>query len=66
MARNFKRITISIPTELDKLIDRLVLESKSTARPITKSNFIAVACYDYFERSINVLESLNKSKKEVN
>ena len=64
MAKNDKTITISIPKELDKLIDTLVKESKGTAKPLTKSNFIAVACYDYLERSINILESLNHKKEE--
>lgn len=64
MAINTKKISISIPKELDRLIDSLVGESKKTARPFTKSNFIATACYDYLERSINVLESQRHPEKE--
>lgn len=56
MAVNTNKICISIPKELDRLIDSLVAESKKTAKPLTKSNFIAVALYDYLERSINILE----------
>ena len=44
MSRNNKVITITLPKELDSLIDRLVKESKHTAKPISKSRFIAVAC----------------------
>ena len=61
---NVKAITITIPKELDSLIDRLVKTSKSSPKPITKSQFIAVACYDYLERSINILEAKNKPEKE--
>ena len=57
MAVNTIKICISIPKELDRLIDNLVVESKKTAKPFTKSNFIAVALYDYIERSINMLEA---------
>lgn len=64
MANNHNKISISIPKELDKLIDSLVSESKKTARPFTKSNFIAVACYDYLERSINILDSQKTPEKE--
>lgn len=64
MAQNHNKISISIPKELDKLIDSLVRESKKTAKPITKSNFIAVACYDYLERSLNYLEGQKKPEKE--
>ena len=64
MARNHKTITISLPKELDSLIDRLVNESKSTAKPFTKSNFIALACYDFIEKSLNILNSLNPDKKK--
>ena len=63
-----KAITITIPRELDSLIDRLVKESKTTPKPISKSQFIAVACYDYLERSIKILEAQNnqKKKEEIN
>ena len=63
MATNTNKISISIPKELDRLIDSLVSESKKTAKPFTKSNFIAVACYDYLERSINILESQKTPEK---
>ena len=64
MAINMKKISISIPKELDILIDSLVSDSKKTAKPFTKSNFIAVACYDYLEKSINILESQRHPEKE--
>ena len=64
MALNYDKISISIPKEINRLIDSLVSESKKTAKPITKSQFIAVACYDYFEKSINILESRKTPEKE--
>lgn len=63
MAVNYDKISITLPKELNRLIDSLVEESKKTAKPITKSQFIAVACYDYLERSINVLERQKQPEK---
>ena len=57
MAKSCKKITISIPIELDKLIDTLVSESKKTARPFSKSEFITNACRDFLENSLKILES---------
>ena len=64
MAINYDKVCITLPKEVNRLIDSLVGESKKTANPITKSQFIAVACYDYLERSINVLESRKTPEKE--
>lgn len=64
MANNYKKITISIPKELDSLIDTLVSESKKTSNPFSKSGFIVNACRDLIERSLNILDSLKNSKGE--
>ena len=61
---NFKPITITIPNELDSLIDRLVKTSKGTPKPITKSQFIVVACYEYLENSLKILDSQRTPEKE--
>ena len=57
MARNHKRITISIPKELDSLIDTLVSESKKTNNPFSKSGFIVNACRMLIENSLKILDS---------
>lgn len=57
MATNYKKITISIPKELDSLIDALVSESKKTSNPFSKSGFIVNACRGFLEDSLNILES---------
>lgn len=59
------KIMISIPRELNFVVNALVEESKNTAKPMTKSRFISVALYDYLERSLKILES-KKPKKEEN
>lgn len=59
MATNYKKIMISIPIELDKLVNTLVKESKNTSQPLTKSGFISSCIYDTLERSINILERQN-------
>ena len=64
MANNYKKITISIPKELDSLIDTLVSESKKTSNPFSKSGFIVNACQDLIERSLKILDSLKNSKGE--
>ena len=66
MSLNYDKVCISLPKEINRLIDSLVSESKKTANPISKSKFIAVACYDYLERSINKLEAEKKPEKEEN
>lgn len=66
MAKTYKVITISIPKELDKVIDALIKESKHTAKPLTKSKFIAVCIYEYLENSLNILGSQKTPEKEEN
>lgn len=66
MAKTYKLITISIPKELDNVINALIKESKDTAKPLTKSKFIAVCIYDYLEKSLNILESQKTPEKEEN
>ena len=63
MSRNNKVITITLPRELDSVIDRLVKESKNTSTPISKSGFIAVACNEYLTTCMKILESQNKPEK---
>ena len=63
MGKKYKRITISIPIELDKLLSHLVEESKKSRKPLTKSGVICAATDDFIQESIKILESL-KSKKE--
>lgn len=57
MATNYKKITISIPKELNSLIDTLVSESKKTNNPFSKSGFIVNACRAFLEDSLKILES---------
>lgn len=64
MPRTHRKITISIPVELDSLIDTLVKESKKSARPMNKSNFIATMCYSYLEETIKLLDSRKIPEKE--
>lgn len=64
MANNYKKITISIPKELDSLIDTLVSESKKTSNPFSKSGFIVNACRGFIEDSLKILDSLKNSKGE--
>ena len=64
MAKNHKKVSISLPRELDNLLDSVVKESKKTAKPLTKSQLIAVAVYEYLENSLKVLENQKKSSKE--
>ena len=63
MSRKNKVITITLPEELNSLIDRLVKESKSTTKPISKSGFIAVACNEYLANCWKILESQKKPEK---
>lgn len=58
MPQSHKKITISIPIELDKLIDTLVSESKNTDKPFSKSGFVVNACRALIEDSLNRLDSL--------
>ena len=54
-----KKITISIPMELDILIETLIKESKKTPKPLTKSSLFVTAIYTYLEESMSLLERLN-------
>jgi len=62
--RNHVHITISIPKELDKLINTLVAESKNTANPLSKSKLFAVSAYEYLANSLKILDS--QDTKEIN
>lgn len=66
MPKTHVKITISIPKELDKVIDSLVEESKKTAKPLTKSGVIATAVYEFLDNSLKILESQKKPEKEEN
>ena len=63
MAENFKKITISIPVELDKVISALVEESKKTPNPINKSQLFAVSAVAYLASAKNLDKP--KESKEV-
>lgn len=66
MATNRKKITITIPKELDKIIDTLVEESKETAEPLSKSGFIADSVMYFLHNCLNILDSQKHQKKEEN
>lgn len=66
MPKTHVKITISIPKELDKVIDSLVEESKKTTKPLTKSGVIATAVYEFLDNSLKILESQKKPEKEEN
>ena len=55
-----KKITISIPLELDKVLDMLVKASKDTPKPVTKSSVFVVACYDYLNEAYKELLKISK------
>jgi hypothetical protein len=59
-----KKIMISIPIELDNLITKLVDESKSTAKPLTKSALFVVSAYEYLYRANMILKQ--SKKEEIN
>ena len=63
MPKSHVKITISIPEELDKVIDSLVAESKKTTKPMSKSGFIAVCVYEYLDNSLKILDSQKKPEK---
>lgn len=63
MPRSTRVITITIPRELDELINRLVQESKNTPQPISKSGFIATACYELLRVDMEILASQKKPEK---
>ena len=62
--RNHVKITISIPKELDKLINSLVAESKNTANPLSKSKLFSVSAYEYIRESLKILDSQSFQKEE--
>lgn len=64
MAKSHKKITISIPIELDRVIEALVNESKSTSKPITKSQLITCSVYEYLHNAEQELNSQKKNPKE--
>lgn len=63
MPKTHVKITISIPEELDKVIDSLVAESKKTTKPMSKSGFIAVCVYEYLDNSLKILDSQKKPEE---
>lgn len=60
MANAHKKITITIPNELDRLLDALVKESKKTAKPITKSSLITCSVYEYLANAQKELKAEDK------
>ena len=61
--KSHSKICISIPTELDNLINRIVEESKSTSKPLTKSSLFVAAIHSYLGECIEELNTLNKGGK---
>ena len=55
--KTHKKITITIPIELDFLIETLVKKSQKTSIPFNKSNLIAVAIDEYLGKHVEILES---------
>lgn len=64
MPKNHVTIAISIPVELNKIIDSLVEESKKTTQPLNKSQFITTMCHNYLIEGMKILESQKKPEKE--
>ena len=63
MAELHKKITITIPKELDIVLNALIKESKNTARPLNKSKLFVVAMYDYLATANEILKAKNKEEK---
>ena len=64
MPKNHVTIAISIPVELNKIIDSLVEESKKTTQPLNKSQFITTMCHTYLLEEMRILDSQKKPEKE--
>ena len=63
MAKSHKKITITLPIELDATMSALVKASKETSNPITKSSLIVVAVCEYLAQANAILKA-QKSKEE--
>lgn len=63
--KTHKQISITLPVELDYLLETLVKKSQKTSMPFTKSNLIAVAIDEYLGKHIEILEA-HEPEKEVN
>ena len=66
MKKSHVKITISIPVELNNVIDTLVAESKKSAQPLSKSKLFSVSAYEYLVRAKMILDSQNSKKEEIN
>lgn len=61
--KNHIKVTITLPKELNSIVEQLVTESKKTPKPITKSSLIAVALWEYLHEANKMLKAIN-SKEE--
>lgn len=67
MATNYKRITITIPIELDRLLDKVIEQSKRTESPLTKSGIVSDLLTEFVRNCIAILDSqTNQKKEEIN
>lgn len=57
-----KKITISVPIELDNIIEQLVEASKTTEKPISKSQLFVVAVHEYL-RVMTKVSAQRKGEK---
>ena len=57
MATNYKKITISIPIELDRLLDKVIEHSKKTESPLTKSGIVSDLLTEFVRNCLAILDS---------
>ena len=63
MATNYKKITISIPIELDRLLDKVIEQSKKTESPLTKSGIVSDLLTEFIRNCLAILDSQKKPDK---
>lgn len=64
MAINHKKTTITLPIELETIIDALVEQSKGTSDPVTKSGFVATCIRYYLNQCYMILDNSKKIQKK--
>ena len=63
MAISHKKITITLPIELDRVMDEIVKASRETPQPITKSKLIVVSVSEYLAQANQLLKSQNPKEE---
>ena len=63
MAISHKKITITLPIELDRVMDEIVKASRETPQPITKSKLIVVSVSEYLSQANQLLKSQNPKEE---